>query len=81
MTRASLFTYPCLMAADILLYDAHRVPVGGDQDQHVELARNLAIRFNTTYGPTFIVPELQRAGRGARSRSDDPVSQDEQVRP
>ena len=42
MTRASLFTYPCLMAADILLYGATRVPVGGDQDQHVELARDLA---------------------------------------
>ena len=41
-TRASLFTYPCLMAADILLYGATRVPVGGDQDQHVELARDLA---------------------------------------
>jgi tryptophanyl-tRNA synthetase len=68
MTRASLFTYPCLMAADILLYDAHRVPVGGDQDQHEELARNLAIRFNTTYGPTFIVPELQRAPAAARVR-------------
>jgi len=61
MTRGSLFTYPCLMAADILLYGAHRVPVGGDQDQHVELARDLAIRFNRTYGQTFVVPELQRA--------------------
>jgi tryptophanyl-tRNA synthetase len=68
MTRASLFTYPCLMAADILLYGAHRVPVGGDQDQHVELARDLAIRFNTTYGQTFIVPELHRATAGGRVR-------------
>ena len=57
-TRASLFTYPCLMAADILLYDATRVPVGGDQSQHVELARDLAQRFNALYGPTFTVPEL-----------------------
>jgi tryptophanyl-tRNA synthetase len=57
-TRASLFTYPCLMAADILLYDAERVPVGGDQSQHVELTRDLAQRFNATYGPTFTVPEL-----------------------
>ena len=65
-TRGSLFTYPCLMAADILLYDAHQVPVGGDQDQHVELARDLAIRFNTTYGPTFVVPELRRAVAAGR---------------
>jgi tryptophanyl-tRNA synthetase len=68
MTRASLFTYPCLMAADILLYDADRVPVGGDQDQHVELARDLAIRFNRTYGKTFVVPELQRATAAGRVR-------------
>lgn len=57
-TRASLFTYPCLMAADILLYDTDRVPVGGDQSQHVELARDLAERFNATYGDTFTVPRL-----------------------
>jgi tryptophanyl-tRNA synthetase len=64
--RASLFTYPCLMAADILLYGAKHVPVGGDQDQHVELARDLAIRFNHTYGETFVVPELGRAEVAAR---------------
>lgn len=52
-----LFTYPILMAADILLYDADFVPVGIDQKQHVELARNLAERFNHKYGETFIVPE------------------------
>jgi tryptophanyl-tRNA synthetase len=57
-TRASLLTYPCLMAADILLYDAERVPVGGDQSQHVELARDLARRFYAVYGSTFTVPEL-----------------------
>jgi tryptophanyl-tRNA synthetase len=68
MTRGSLFTYPCLMAADILLYGAHRVPVGGDQDQHVELARDLAIRFNHTYGQTFVVPELHRATAAGRVR-------------
>jgi tryptophanyl-tRNA synthetase len=68
MTRASLFTYPCLMAADILLYGADRVPVGGDQDQHVELARDLAIRFNRTYGNTFVVPELHRATTAGRVR-------------
>jgi tryptophanyl-tRNA synthetase len=67
-TRASLFTYPCLMAADILLYGATRVPVGGDQDQHVELARDLAIRFNRAYGETFVVPELHRAATAARVR-------------
>jgi len=65
-TRASLFTYPCLMAADILLYDARSVPVGGDQDQHVELARDLAIRFNRLYGDTFVVPELAKAALAAR---------------
>ena len=65
-TRASLFTYPCLMAADILLYDSATVPVGGDQDQHVELARDLAIRFNRHYGDTFVVPDVARAALAAR---------------
>ncbi len=59
-----LFTYPALMAADILLYDADVVPVGVDQKQHVELARNLAERFNNKYGTTFKVPEpiISKAG-------------------
>lgn len=52
-----LFTYPILMAADILLYDADYVPVGIDQKQHVELARNIAARFNNKYGDTFKIPE------------------------
>lgn len=52
-----LFTYPVLMASDILLYDADVVPVGVDQKQHVELARNVAIRFNNRYGETFKVPD------------------------
>jgi tryptophanyl-tRNA synthetase len=65
-TRASLFTYPCLMAADILLYDTDTVPVGGDQDQHVELCRALAVRFNRLYGETFVVPQLSRAALAAR---------------
>ena len=65
-TRASLFTYPCLMASDILLYDARSVPVGGDQDQHVELARDLALRFNREYGETFVVPDLAKAALAAR---------------
>lgn len=52
-----LFTYPILQAADILLYDADQVPVGEDQRQHVELTRDLAHRFNSRFGPTFVVPE------------------------
>jgi tryptophanyl-tRNA synthetase len=55
--RVGLFTYPVLQAADILLYHAERVPVGEDQRQHLELCRDLAIRFNQRYGETFIVPE------------------------
>ena len=54
---AALFTYPALMAADILLYDTDRVPVGDDQRQHLELTRDVAERFNSRYGPTFRVPE------------------------
>ena len=52
-----LFTYPVLMAADILPYDADQVPVGEDQRQHLELTRDLAGRFNSRYGKTFVVPE------------------------
>jgi tryptophanyl-tRNA synthetase len=64
--RAGLLTYPVLMAADILLYDAERVPVGDDQRQHLELARELAKRFNGRYGPTFVVPEAAIPTVGAR---------------
>src|SRR3546814_919962 len=53
----ALFTYPALMAADILLYDTDRVPVGDDQRQHLELTRDVAERFNGRYGETFVVPE------------------------
>lgn len=56
-TNVGLFTYPILMAADILLYNAQAVPVGEDQRQHLELSRNLAQRFNARYGDTFVVPE------------------------
>ncbi len=56
---AGLFTYPVLMAADILLYDTNIVPVGKDQKQHVEIARDIAIKFNHHYGETFSVPEEQ----------------------
>jgi tryptophanyl-tRNA synthetase len=65
-TRVSLYTYPALMAADILLYRPDSVPVGDDQRQHVELARDLAIRFNHTYGPVFVVPEVALPREGAR---------------
>jgi tryptophanyl-tRNA synthetase len=54
---AGLFTYPALMAADILLYDTDRVPVGDDQRQHLELTRDVATRFNSRYGEVFVVPE------------------------
>lgn len=54
-----LFTYPVLMAADILLYDANLVPVGKDQKQHVEIARDLAGKFNNAFGDTFVLPEPQ----------------------
>jgi tryptophanyl-tRNA synthetase len=56
-TTVGLFTYPVLMAADILLYDADQVPVGEDQRQHLELTRDLAARFNSRFGKTFTVPE------------------------
>jgi tryptophanyl-tRNA synthetase len=61
-----LFTYPALMAADILLYDTDRVPVGDDQKQHLELTRDLAQRFNARYGDTFVVPEPSIPRVGAR---------------
>jgi tryptophanyl-tRNA synthetase len=63
---AALFTYPALMAADILLYDTDKVPVGDDQRQHVELCRDLAERFNSRYGETFVVPEHSIPATGAR---------------
>ena len=73
--RAALLTYPALMAADILLYDADRVPVGEDQRQHLELARDLAIRFNHHYGETFVVPEAAVPTVGARIMDlQDPTS-------
>src|SRR6478672_7407928 len=63
---AGLFTYPALMAADILLYDTEEVPVGDDQRQHVELTRDIAERFNSRYGPTFTVPKATISVAGAR---------------
>ena len=64
--RAGLFTYPVLQSADILLYDAERVPVGEDQRQHLELARELANRFNHRFGDTFVVPEAAIPRMAAR---------------
>lgn len=64
--RVSLLSYPVLMAADILLYQAGEVPVGEDQRQHVELARDIAERFNTAYGPVFTVPRMVNPPVAAR---------------
>ncbi len=73
--RLSLLTYPVLMAADILAYEADEVPVGDDQRQHVELARDLAVRFNQRYGHTFVVPRATRPGVAARVMNlQDPAS-------
>ncbi len=63
---AGLFTYPALMAADILAYEADQVPVGDDQRQHIELTRDLAMRFNARYGEVFVVPEGVYRTSGAR---------------
>jgi tryptophanyl-tRNA synthetase len=69
-----LFTYPVLQAADVLLYQAHGVPVGEDQRQHIELMRDIAIRFNQTFEPTFTLPEAFIPPRGARVMAlDDPA--------
>lgn len=64
--NVGLFDYPVLMAADILLYNTQAVPVGEDQKQHLELARDLAIRFNSLYGQTFVVPEPMIKKEGCR---------------
>ncbi|HVD38600.1 MAG TPA: tryptophan--tRNA ligase, partial [Solirubrobacterales bacterium] len=66
LARTSLFLYPVLMAADILLYRTHEVPVGDDQRQHVELMREVARRFNARFGETLVVPELVIPEVGAR---------------
>ncbi|MGG5460753.1 tryptophan--tRNA ligase [Clostridium sp. B9] len=63
---AGLFNYPVLMAADILLYNSNLVPVGKDQMQHLELARDIATRFNNTYSPTFTIPEGYVPKEGAK---------------
>ena len=72
--NAGLFTYPCLMAADILLYQSDIVPVGADQKQHLEIARDIAERFNGIYGNVFTVPEAYIPKSGARVMSlQDPT--------
>ncbi len=72
---AGLFTYPILMAADILLYDSDLVPVGNDQKQHIELTRDLALRFNNRFGDTFVVPEYKGNKVGARIMAlDEPTN-------
>lgn len=63
---AGLFTYPALQAADILLYDANEVPVGDDQRQHIEITRDIAIRFNHRFGDTFVLPKAVTPKAGAR---------------
>lgn len=72
---AGLFTYPVLMAADILLYDTDMVPVGNDQKQHIEITRDVALRVNNKYPGTFVVPEGRFLKEGARIMSlDEPTS-------
>ena len=61
-----LFAYPVLMAADILIYDSNLVPVGQDQKQHLEMTRDIAVKFNETYGETFVIPEPQIRGETAK---------------
>lgn len=74
-TGVGLFDYPVLMAADILLYNTDEVPVGDDQVQHVELCRDLAKRFNSTYGETFKIPKVILRKEGARIMAlDEPTS-------
>lgn len=63
---AGLFTYPALQAADILLYDAEKVPVGDDQRQHIEITRDIALRFNHRFGDTFVIPKAVTPAAGAR---------------
>ena len=72
---AGLFTYPALQAADILLYDADEVPVGEDQRQHIEITRDIAVRFNHRFGETFVLPKAVHPKAGARVMDlQDPTS-------
>ena len=72
---AGLFTYPALQAADILLYDTNEVPVGDDQRQHIEITRDIAVRFNHRFGDTFVLPKAVMPKAGARVMDlQDPTS-------
>jgi tryptophanyl-tRNA synthetase len=72
---AGLFTYPALQAADIVLYDAEEVPVGEDQRQHIEITRDVAMRFNHRFGETFVIPRAVTPKAGARVMDlQDPLS-------
>ncbi len=72
---AGLFTYPALQAADILLYDTNEVPVGDDQRQHIEITRDIALRFNHRFGETFVLPKAVTPKAGARVMDlQDPTS-------
>ncbi|MAT05565.1 MAG: tryptophan--tRNA ligase [Acidimicrobiaceae bacterium] len=72
---AGLFTYPALQAADILLYDTNEVPVGDDQRQHIEITRDIALRFNHRFGDTFVIPDAVIPTAGARVMDlQDPTS-------
>jgi tryptophanyl-tRNA synthetase len=75
IVSAGLFAYPALQAADILLYDTNEVPIGDDQRQHVEITRDIAIRFNNRFGETFLLPEAIVPPVGARIMDlQDPTS-------
>ena len=75
LVSAGLFLYPVLQAADVLVYRAHEVPVGEDQRQHIELMRDIAIRFNAAYGDMLVVPEHRIPEVGARIMDlQDPTS-------
>jgi tryptophanyl-tRNA synthetase len=75
LVSAGLFTYPALQAADILLYDTDEVPVGEDQRQHVEITRDIAVRFNSRFGETFVIPKPTIPEAGARIMDlQDPTS-------
>jgi tryptophanyl-tRNA synthetase len=80
-TNIGLFDYPVLMAADVLLYDAKFVPVGDDQDQHLELARALARRFNSRFGKTFIEPQALHTEVPRLMSLDDPKKKMSKSRP
>ena len=80
-TNAGLFAYPVLMAADIILYDAAMIPVGDDQDQHLELTRTLARKFNSRFGETFIEPKALHTATPRVMSLDEPTKKMSKSRP